>query len=61
MDKIDSLPKYMEAIWKMKDELVDLKTNEAEKERQFNAARTRRRFKEEKIERAYEGSVKFRK
>ena len=61
MDKIKTLPEYMEEIWKMKDELDELKTDEAEKEKQFNAARTRRRFKEDKIEKAYEGSAKFRK
>lgn len=61
LKQIDSLPEYMEEIFKIKDNLFELKDEEGEKEKAFNAARTRRRFQEDKLERAYEGLEKFRK
>lgn len=61
LKKIDNLPDYMKEIFNIKDILFKLKDEEAEKRKAFDSIRTRRRFQEDKLERAYEGLVKFRK
>ena len=61
LSKITNLKEYLEEIFKIKDGVISLKEEEREKEKTYLAAKNRRRFQEDKLERAYEGLERFRK
>ena len=61
LSKIDNLQEYLEEIFKMKDGLVLLKEDENKKGNIYLSSKNKRKLQEDKIERAYEGLVRFRK
>lgn len=61
LSKIDSYPEYMKELFIIKDALISLKDKERKKEKEYYGAKAKRKFQQDKLERAYEGLEKFRK
>lgn len=61
LSKITTLKEYLEEIFIIKDSLISLKDEEKKKEKIYLSMKNRRKFQEDKLERAYEGLERFRK
>lgn len=61
LSKIENYPEYMKELFNIKDICIALKGKEKKKEKEYYGAKARRKFQEEKLDRAYEGLEKFRK
>lgn len=61
LSKIESYPEYMKELFVVKDLVIAFKEDEKKKERIYFGVKAKRKFQQDKLDRAYEGLEKFRK